>query len=132
MNECMSRQGFFSLRPCGEPAATSCATCGRMVCASHLSPGSGFTSCLDCVARGVEGNVLNPPGNQTGDEREWAYGYRRGYYASHSYSPFYDGDDGDDDYYDDYDLRSFDRDLGSTSAGAAGTDADDAPDWTDS
>jgi hypothetical protein len=132
MNECMSRQGFFSLRPCGEPAATGCATCGRMVCARHLSPTSGFTQCMDCTARGVEGDVLNPGGPQpAGDDREWAYGYRRNYYRSNSYAPFNDSD-ADDSYYDDYDMRSFDRDLGTSSAHAAGTDADDAPDWTDS
>jgi hypothetical protein len=131
MNECMSKQGFFSLRPCGEPAATDCATCSRPICSRHLSPTSGFTRCLDCTARGVEGDALKQPGTDPAvDDREWAYGYRRGYYSSHSYAPFNYGDD--DSYYDDYDMRSFDRDLGTSNAGITGTDADGKADWTDS
>jgi hypothetical protein len=131
MNQCMSKQGFFSLRPCGEAASADCATCLRPVCGRHLSPSSGFTQCLDCTARGVEGQVLEPRGVNPGtDDREWAYGYRRGYYASGVYSPFNYGDD--DSYYDDYDMRSFDSDLGATGASAGGRDSDDAPDWTDS
>lgn len=123
MSACVSKRGFFTLRNCREPAAGTCDTCSRPMCSRHLSVATESTRCLDCVARLAEQQALRQPlRNLQGKQGvplvyrppahpdDWAYEYRHRYYRSHRYSPFYTGDY--DPYYDDYDLRSFDRDLG--------------------
>jgi hypothetical protein len=111
MTRCQCRSGFFSLRDCDEPVSSVCSQCGRAVCARHLSPASGYTTCLDC-----HGRQAHPPDRETGYGDDWVYGYRDTYYRS-GYGPIYSGSYYDS-YYDSYDTRSFDRD-------ADGTDTDD-------
>lgn len=121
MTGCECKSGFFSLRDCEEPPSTSCAECGRMVCARHLSPASGFTRCLDCQARAAQaeqGQAPPPPGDPALDD-EWTYGARHRYYSS-GYHPLYTGSRYHH-YYDTYDTRSFDEtDAGDVDAGDGG------------
>lgn len=101
MNECAAQRGFLMFRNCGNPAIGGCSSCGRPMCSEHLAASTGFTTCLDCVAR--------RPGEEwtNADGREWAYGFRHQYYSAFSqYRPI--GLDASDPYYDDYDVRSFD------------------------
>ena len=145
MDACKSKQGFFTLRSCGETAVRNCTTCSRPMCSRHLSASTGFTTCLDCVARGAEQDIVDPAGTAKPGEPlvyrppahpdDWAYDYRHRYYRARSYAPFYTrSDDGDDSYYDDYDLRSFDRDLGSNRSMSLtdGAEGDSKTDWGDS
>jgi hypothetical protein len=124
MNECACKRGFFSLRDCGEPIVATCTSCGRGVCAAHLSPSSGRSQCLDCHARGTQTETPSTAKPQaatsTGDD-EWVYGYRNSYYRS-GYGPIYSGYYYDH-YYDSYDTRTFDR---AAAASPADDDTSDA------
>ena len=144
MDACKSKQGFFTLRGCGEMSVRNCDVCARPMCSRHLSASTSFTRCLDCVARGAEKTALQQPPAKPGaplvyrppaHPDDWAYEQRHRYYRSHHYAPFYFGDGDDGSYYDDYDLRSFDRDLGSGSSMSLTDDAGDPAgkaDWGDS
>ncbi|HYM61112.1 MAG TPA: hypothetical protein VEZ11_09495 [Thermoanaerobaculia bacterium] len=78
----------------------------------HLSPLSGFTQCLDCYARANDATVDPNYGP------EWAWRSRHQYYRDSHYRPLYAGAYVGD-YYDDYDVRSFDD---STNEGAGDDD----------
>ncbi|MBI2212880.1 MAG: hypothetical protein HYU52_04475 [Acidobacteria bacterium] len=130
MMGCECRGGFFALRDCDQPVATSCGTCGRGVCSRHLSPASGFTQCLDCWAQGHgdeqqkvadDGSVPAVDRSVADDaayDDDWAYGYRHGFYRS-GYAPIYFGSHSSR-YYDTYDTRSFDDDYGDESGFSEG------------
>jgi hypothetical protein len=127
MMGCACKRGFFSLRDCGDPVSTTCSSCGRGVCAAHLSPASGFSQCLDCHARGAQAQTQAQPPSTTkrqvspnAADDEWVYGYRNSYYRT-GYGPIYSGYYYDH-YYDSYDTRTFDR------AAAANPPDDDKPD----
>jgi len=107
MATCIVRSGFLTLRDCGNPAATKCATCGRPVCSTHLSASSGFTVCLECASQKSTGEGVPESENYDSD---WAYRYRRHYYGR-GYVPIYMGSS----IYDDYDTRSFDSDMNDTA-----------------
>ena len=117
MNECAAQRGFLMFRDCGNPATNECATCGRPMCSEHLAASTGFTTCLDCVAR--------RPGdewNKTTDGREYAYGFRHHFYTAAAFAPIGLGLAAlADSFYDDYDIRSFD----SRRRHAALADVDD-------
>ncbi len=109
MDTCAARRGFLILHDCGAPATTTCDTCSRPMCSEHMSSRSGYKTCLDCYAKTYQ----IQKGARYDDE--WAYTYRRNYYTTYGYSPWYDGGYA----YDDYDVRSFDDNVN------AGGDADD-------
>ncbi len=104
MAKCAVKCGFFSLRDCGERASQQCGACSRWVCPQHVAVGAEGTLCAECAGKRREGEYETDEWN-----RERVYGYRDRYYRSHSYRPFYYGYN-DRDYYDDYDVRGFDRD----------------------
>ena len=116
-NTCMCKRGFFVLRDCGNPAERPCQRCARPVCREHLSPHAGMLACVECVAR--EEQMTDDPSCDAG----WAYRYRHRYYTQHDYDPIYIGTAAGD-YYDDYDFRSFDRevtdDVAESDFGGAG------------
>jgi hypothetical protein len=125
MGTCMARRGFLTLSDCGNPATTMCGTCSRPMCPMHLSPSSGFSTCLDCAA-------TNPREESEETEEqyddEWAHRYRDDYYSSTSYRPFYSGTRTDDSYYSSQDVRSFDesaneRDFGDDESDTGGFEA---------
>jgi len=121
MNECAAQRGFLMFRNCGNPATGECGSCGRPMCSEHLAASTGYTTCLDCVAR--------RPGNEwnSTEGREWAYGFRHHYYTAVAFAPL-----GlvalADPFYDDYDVRSFD----SRAKHAAALDEDREPSFGDS
>jgi hypothetical protein len=101
---CAVRTGFFVLRDCGKPAEASCASCGRPACGDHTrEEPSRRLLCLDCWGR--ENDDLR--------DDSGVYGYRRSFYAGIGYGPLYLGM-GHDPFYDDFDVRSFDRHRGAT------------------
>lgn len=111
MTGCQCKSGFFTLRDCEEMPIKACDACGRMMCARHTSPASGFSQCLDCWARGTheqreqdEEEDLTANESDEALDDEWTYSLRHGYYAT-GYRPLYAGHDT----FDDYDVRSFDR-----------------------
>jgi hypothetical protein len=115
MTGCQCKSGFFTLRDCEEIPIKACGACGRMMCAHHTSPASGFVQCLDCWARGEherkrEAREGDEEEDLTADESDeeldsdWTYTMRHGYYAA-GYRPLYSGHDR----FDEYDVRSFDR-----------------------
>jgi hypothetical protein len=124
METCKAKRGFFSLRDCGEPASKKCALCSRSMCTQHLSPGSGYSRCLDCDARSAEKAAVGAPKGQKPPAEEpltdptWPYRYRSRYYRTSHYAPFYTGYYYDP-YYNDYDLRSFDSRMASRGPAAA-------------
>lgn len=93
MGTCEARRGFLVLSNCDQPATTMCAQCGRPTCMLHLSPTSGFLSCLDCWGHGST-SVNDTP-------EESAYRYRTDYWNNH----------GGVDQFDDYDEASFSDDV---------------------
>ena len=120
-NVCMCKRGFFVLRDCGNPAERPCQNCARPTCREHLSP-SDTVTCLECAERREQAMV-----DDVNDPR-WVYGYRHRYYSRHHYSPIYWGSSYDS-YYDNYDLRSFDREttddpMAEGDAGGAGAGGD--------
>ena len=82
------------------------------MCTMHLAPQSGFTTCLDCMAR--DPNVQ--PSAEDESDGVWAHRYRDNYYSSSSYRPYYYGSSYNDTYYDDQDVRSFDDDVNAQGA----------------
>ena len=108
---CMARSGFLTLRDCGNPEARNCTSCGRPMCEQHLSARSGFAQCLECAGSGADLDPSDP---------EWAYGYRRNFYTSSGYSPFYFGNR----QFDDYDVRSFHAAANRQSAVDEGAEKD--------
>lgn len=115
MTTCQARRGFLTLRDCGNPSTSTCNTCMRPMCSEHMSSRSGYQTCLECTASGAQPDDKKTS-EATENDSEWAYGYRRNYYSTYGYMPFYIGHH----HYDDYDVRSFDDDV---NAGAV--DADD-------
>jgi hypothetical protein len=113
MGTCMARRGFLTLGDCENPAATMCGTCGRAMCAVHLSPQTGFSTCYDCAA-------ANPTNAQEGEgeyDETWSHRYRDEYYSTTGYRPVYSGTHHSDTYYDDQDVRSFDSEADDDLAG---------------
>jgi hypothetical protein len=120
---CKAKNGFFSLRDCGEPANNACTDCKRAMCSKHLSPASGFSRCLDCEARKPSTDQAAQAAEDLAyDDPAWPYRYRRRYYRD--YSPWYFGVYYDS-YYDDYDYRSFDRGMRRDASYASTADKDD-------
>ncbi len=105
MTRCAVRKGFFVLRNCDKMAANSCPVCGRAVCPEHMFFPPTGPVCVECNARRQE----ELDDNQYGSN--WAYSYRHRYYSRTDYYPFYTGYY-NDSYYDDYDVRAFDRKEG--------------------
>lgn len=116
MGTCIVRSGFLTLRDCGNPAATACATCGRAACPAHLSPSSGFTVCLECASQTPTDKSVLESDNYDSD---WTYRYRTHYY-NRGYTPIYLGASA----YDGYDVRSFDSDVNDSFGDQDDTAAD--------
>jgi hypothetical protein len=96
---CEARKGFLTLSHCENPAATTCAHCGRSLCPAHLAP-PHFTTCLDCAATNPQAQGTEQQGEGEYDD-VWAHRYRSSYYTSTGYVA-------GDSYYDSQDARSFD------------------------
>jgi hypothetical protein len=106
---CAVRRGFFVLRECGQPAIGLCATCGRSVCAEHSALGTAAMLCVECQAREQTTSDNTDDSTSTAwDNPAWPVGYRHHYYTQQHYQPV-DSVARPDPYYDDYDVRSFDR-----------------------
>jgi len=114
---CMARSGFLTLRDCGNPEAQNCTSCGRPMCAQHLTSRSGFSECYECGGANQDLDPTDP---------EWSYGYRRNFYASNGYAPLYFGSRE----FDDYDVRSFHG--AANRAGIVDDDAQGAAGFGDS
>jgi hypothetical protein len=50
LDRCACKRGFFTLRDCGNAAATSCTACTRRVCAEHVAGGVEPQLCVECAA----------------------------------------------------------------------------------
>jgi hypothetical protein len=128
---CACKRGFFTLRDCGNPASTSCELCTRRFCDEHMAPRVGARVCVECAAKQDEGEQPQPaaaagqtPAQQqaqaqaavgqpaVGEEdmldREYPYRYRRRYYDSWGYYPWWWASY--DPYYNDWGYRAFDDD----------------------
>lgn len=123
MTKCQMKKGFFYLRECENEAVTECTVCGRQFCKDHMRmmPGKNQPACLDCLGKQLQkSKALDKRKDNDYDDYYydpvWCYGYRHSYYRDHRYSPWYDGDDFDNDYYSDLDVRSFD-DKGEEGSG---------------
>ena len=119
MSSCQCKNGFFSLRDCGQPADATCELCKRAMCRAHSTPESGFTQCRDCRARNQQ-QVANDDPRTTNRNYDyddgWAYNYRHRYYGA-GYAPIYSGTHYHH-YYDSYDTRSFDKREGDFDDGS--------------
>lgn len=118
MAGCQIKRGFFVLRDCAQPAIGECSSCGRAICRECRAPTMSTTLCVDCYGRQQNND----------DDMDWftghsIYGYRHGYYTSHAYAPVYFGGY-HDSYYDEYDVRSFERGADDGDIGGGHDDAD--------
>lgn len=83
---CAATKGFLTLGDCGNPAASTCSQCGRPMCAAHLSPATGFSTCYDCAA--TQQPAQQKEGTEQGEyDESWAHGYRSSYYSDSGYRP---------------------------------------------
>jgi hypothetical protein len=117
MGSCAAQRGFLTLSSCDNPMASLCTSCGRPMCAAHLSMQSGFTQCLECPAQ--------TPAS-TGEEEQydtgWSHRYRDTYYRDTGYHAVSSGT------YDEHDARAFDgtdeEELGDEGGGGTGAFGD--------
>lgn len=123
MAKCQMKKGFFYLRECENQAVTTCTVCGREFCKEHMRmmPGKNEPACLDCLGKQIQTAKAAKSKSRYDDDdyyydSAWCYGYRHNYYHNTRYSPWYDGDDINDNYYSDLDVRSFD-DKGEEGSG---------------
>ncbi|MCB9753562.1 MAG: hypothetical protein H6713_26770 [Myxococcales bacterium] len=49
MRRCKEIAGILFKRPCKEPAAYTCTSCGKPICEAHARPGGGAQSCVSCT-----------------------------------------------------------------------------------
>ena len=112
MTNCAVKRGFFVLRDCDDPAANFCNTCSRPLCFQHSVFSDAGILCVECNAREREADGEEDQTEEDYDE-SWAYGYRHDYYSGSGYSPFYTGHHYNN-YYDDYDVRAFDKKEGDS------------------
>jgi len=101
----------------------TCPSCARRTCSDHWAATAAPPRCLECVARADEARDFDDDG------RLWFHSYRHRYYVNQRYGAVSYGPD--DPYYNDYDLRSFDR-AAWTADDAAGLADPDAVDFGDS
>ncbi len=112
MPMCAIKKGFFALRDCGTQTIHVCQRCYRPVCEEHSDQEMGEVICVDCLAKGHQEETLQ--------EDDWLenpnmpYRYRHTYYTDSRYRPIYRGSH-HYSYYDDYDVRSFDREYADES-----------------
>jgi len=112
MARCRVKRGFFVLSDCGRPADLSCSKCQRAACDEHLTQRDGQPLCHDCRAREEQSDHYHD---------NWPHRYRHGYYSGHGYHALYYGSHRDS-YYDDYEVRAFDK-----SAAQEGADFEEDP-----
>jgi hypothetical protein len=138
---CAVRRGFFVLRDCGEPPVGICSQCQRSVCLAHsagaatgligsalagdsaLRAAADSLVCLECQSRQIA--MTDPTRRSSWRDTSGSdyYSYRHGYYSTYGYNPIYTGSR-QDDYYDDYDIRSFDQDSQAAPAEQDSSDVD--------
>lgn len=82
---CAATKGFLTIGDCGNPTSSVCSHCGRPMCAAHLSPASGFSTCYDCAATQPAQQQQGTEDNQY--DETWAHGYRSSYYNNSGYRP---------------------------------------------
>lgn len=109
MAKCLVKKGFFVLRDCGNKASQTCSSCERTFCRECSSP-ERPQLCVECWARQQQAHLSHKEWDeaeaQQWHDSAWVYAYRNRFYHDDKYKPFYAGKYLDD-YYDDYDLRSF-------------------------
>lgn len=108
MDNCNMKRGFFFLRECDHPAREECRVCGKAFCNEHLRihPQQNAPVCLDCLGKQIQG--AKDKSCYKDQYQTWGYGYRHNYYQQ-DYTPFYVGHrNSNDDFFDNYDVRSFD------------------------
>lgn len=115
MAKCQMKKGFFYLRECEKQSVSTCTVCGREFCQEHMKmlPGKNQPACLDCLGKEMQRAKSDKARNDYYEDDYyfdpvWSYGYRHSYYRNNRYSPWYDNSSLDDDYYSEFDVRSFD------------------------
>lgn len=96
---CRAKIGLLILRDCGAPSKTLCV-CGRPICRQHRTRGPDGDLCPECALRQQVGKHALPVRRAR---------QRRHYYSNSRYRPYYYGYSDRDEYFDDYDYRTFDR-----------------------
>lgn len=110
MSLCQAKRGFFTLYDCPKDVSKTCEECNRELCTEHFP--DTLTLCIECVAK------------QNADSDNLAvrsYQIRHENLLKKETSPIYFGTNLTD-YYDQYDLRSFDMELSNIA------DMADSPD----
>lgn len=122
MSQCEVKKGFFTLRQCESPSKKKCSICQRLICSEHIKKNvAANTTCIECYAKSDDKDDDMFDGT-------YAYSYRKSYYEDNHYSPFYFGYM-QDSYYDDYDVRAFNK--SEAYIGEPGDDYSDGDDFDD-
>lgn len=103
MSLCQAKRGFFTLYDCPKESTKNCPTCERELCEEHFP--ASLEKCVECSA--VIKNASN-----NGVIR--SYQLRHENLLQKNASNIYFGDSLSE-YYDQYDLRAFDIELGNLS-----------------
>lgn len=79
---CQWQSGLLVMRECGQPAAGSCAMCGRSICMVHGVPGPNGTACPQC-ASSADGYEETEDTEIAGTRSQYAqqYGGGAGYFT---------------------------------------------------
>ena len=109
MPQCEAKRGFFVLYDCTKEAAVQCSGCKRHLCNEHHLPGD--PRCLECEAKRKESD----------HEMVEVYRERHQMHRNENQRTIHLGS-GLGDYYDRYDIHSFNLALASVA------DLSDAPD----
>ncbi len=109
MPKCAIKRGFLILRECGGQTSKLCPECARMACEEHMVMAADAKTwvCVDCHGRRDDDDEAD---SIQDNPTAWRHDYRDSYYRNHHYAPYYFGAYYHS-YYDDYDVRAFDKDM---------------------
>lgn len=99
MSQCEAKRGFFTLYDCTKEANRTCAECGRTVCNEHMSIKQSI--CYECLAKSM--SAIDEP-------HIHAYQLRHVMLTQHKGQSIHFGTELSE-YYDLYDISSFDIKL---------------------
>ena len=122
---CDAKRGFFTLYDCGKPSQAQCSSCERQLCFEHFP--QKLSRSLECEAQALtpasasEHQSSAEPASETHLDLIKAYQQRDQLLTEHKGSAIYLGTNLGQ-YYQAYDLRSFDIELSNIS------DLADSPD----
>lgn len=108
MKNCQAKRGFFTLYDCGKEDRAVCLTCKRSLCHEHFP--EDMKECLECFA--LKNSFIDKETPMSRQHLVTAYKARQNMLRENKGKTIFLGSDLDQ-FYSQYDLRSFDLELSS-------------------